>query len=199
MLLAGAAQQGLLLELVFMGACCGRVGLGSPCRPVNNIRVPWVTVFDTCQLDVACRVLPFLLERHWMCVACARVYRMQSGVWACVSARRVSVCLLLSSCLQVIKEVLRYRPPAPMVPQVAMKPFKLTDNYTVRTPWEATQACRAHCAFMLPPRLSPLCLKSRMIWKFKVEGVTRACVCWGRGGASTPACCVCSSPASLWR
>jgi cytochrome P450 len=33
---------------------------------------------------------------------------------------------------QVIKEVLRYRPPAPMVPQVAMKPFKLTDNYTVR-------------------------------------------------------------------
>lgn len=31
---------------------------------------------------------------------------------------------------QVIKEVLRYRPPAPMVPQVAMKPFKLTDNYT---------------------------------------------------------------------
>lgn len=32
---------------------------------------------------------------------------------------------------QVIKEVLRYRPPAPMVPQVAMKPFKLTDNYTV--------------------------------------------------------------------
>jgi cytochrome P450 family 710 subfamily A protein len=34
--------------------------------------------------------------------------------------------------LQVIKEVLRYRPPAPMVPQVAMKPFKLNDNYTVR-------------------------------------------------------------------
>lgn len=27
--------------------------------------------------------------------------------------------------------MLRYRPPAPMVPQVAMKPFKLTDNYTV--------------------------------------------------------------------
>lgn len=32
---------------------------------------------------------------------------------------------------QVIKEVLRHRPPAPMVPQVAMKPFKLTDSYTV--------------------------------------------------------------------
>jgi cytochrome P450 len=27
---------------------------------------------------------------------------------------------------QVVKEVLRYRPPAPMVPQVAMKPFNLT-------------------------------------------------------------------------
>lgn len=32
---------------------------------------------------------------------------------------------------QVVKEVLRFRPPAPMVPQVAMKPFKLNDNYTV--------------------------------------------------------------------
>eukprot|EP00878_Enallax_costatus_P046918 GHUV01057238.1.p1 GENE.GHUV01057238.1~~GHUV01057238.1.p1 ORF type:complete len:364 (+),score=84.22 GHUV01057238.1:301-1392(+) len=31
---------------------------------------------------------------------------------------------------QVVKEVLRYRPPAPMVPQVAMKPFKLTQDYT---------------------------------------------------------------------
>ena len=26
--------------------------------------------------------------------------------------------------------MLRYRPPAPMVPQVAMRPFKLTDSYT---------------------------------------------------------------------
>lgn len=32
----------------------------------------------------------------------------------------------------MVKEVLRYRPPAPMVPQVAMKPFKLTEDYTVR-------------------------------------------------------------------
>ena len=31
---------------------------------------------------------------------------------------------------QVVKEVLRFRPPAPMVPQVAMRPFKLTDGYT---------------------------------------------------------------------
>eukprot|EP00879_Flechtneria_rotunda_P008606 GHRR01009018.1.p1 GENE.GHRR01009018.1~~GHRR01009018.1.p1 ORF type:complete len:552 (+),score=155.86 GHRR01009018.1:234-1889(+) len=31
---------------------------------------------------------------------------------------------------QVVKEVLRYRPPAPMVPQVAMKPFQLTPEYT---------------------------------------------------------------------
>lgn len=29
-----------------------------------------------------------------------------------------------------MKEVLRYRPPAPMVPQVAMKPFQLTADYT---------------------------------------------------------------------
>jgi cytochrome P450 len=40
--------------------------------------------------------------------------------------------LLLSTLLfsQVVKEVLRYRPPAPMVPQVAMKPFNLTASYT---------------------------------------------------------------------
>lgn len=31
---------------------------------------------------------------------------------------------------QVVKEILRYRPPAPMVPQVAQKPFKLTETYT---------------------------------------------------------------------
>ncbi|KAG2482695.1 hypothetical protein HYH03_018401 [Edaphochlamys debaryana] len=31
---------------------------------------------------------------------------------------------------QVVKEVLRYRPPAPMVPQRAMAPFKLTEDYT---------------------------------------------------------------------
>lgn len=31
---------------------------------------------------------------------------------------------------QVVKEVLRFRPPAPMVPQVAMRPFKLTESYT---------------------------------------------------------------------
>lgn len=30
---------------------------------------------------------------------------------------------------QVVKEVLRYRPPAPMVPQVAQKPFRLTDDF----------------------------------------------------------------------
>lgn len=42
--------------------------------------------------------------------------------------------------LQVIKEVLRYRPPAPMVPQVAMKPFKLTDSYTVRVQGSMHQA-----------------------------------------------------------
>ena len=30
---------------------------------------------------------------------------------------------------QVVKEVLRYRPPAPMVPQIAQKPFRLTDDY----------------------------------------------------------------------
>lgn len=32
--------------------------------------------------------------------------------------------------LQVVKEVLRFRPPAPMVPQVAMRPFQLTPEYT---------------------------------------------------------------------
>ncbi|KAF8056737.1 CYP710A1 [Scenedesmus sp. PABB004] len=31
---------------------------------------------------------------------------------------------------QVVKEVLRFRPPAPMVPQVAMRPFALTPAYT---------------------------------------------------------------------
>ena len=31
---------------------------------------------------------------------------------------------------QVVKEVLRYRPPAPMVPQIAQQPFKLTEDYT---------------------------------------------------------------------
>ncbi|MEW5298009.1 MAG: hypothetical protein WDW36_001173 [Sanguina aurantia] len=31
---------------------------------------------------------------------------------------------------QVVKEILRFRPPAPMVPQVAKQPFKLTDSYT---------------------------------------------------------------------
>ncbi|KIZ02570.1 hypothetical protein MNEG_5387 [Monoraphidium neglectum] len=31
---------------------------------------------------------------------------------------------------QVVKEVLRFRPPAPMVPQVAMRPFKLNEAYT---------------------------------------------------------------------
>lgn len=31
---------------------------------------------------------------------------------------------------QVVKETLRFRPPAPMVPQVAMRPFKLTEAYT---------------------------------------------------------------------
>jgi cytochrome P450 len=37
---------------------------------------------------------------------------------------------MLSTCVQVVKEILRFRPPAPMVPQVAMKPFKLTESYT---------------------------------------------------------------------
>ena len=32
--------------------------------------------------------------------------------------------------MQVVKEVLRYRPPAPMVPHIAQAPFKLTDGYT---------------------------------------------------------------------
>eukprot|EP00877_Chromochloris_zofingiensis_P010637 jgi/Chrzof1/5827/Cz16g17100.t1 len=31
---------------------------------------------------------------------------------------------------QVVKEILRFRPPAPMVPQIAKRPFKLTDSYT---------------------------------------------------------------------
>ena len=31
---------------------------------------------------------------------------------------------------QVVKEILRYRPPAPMVPQMAQKPFKMTEDYT---------------------------------------------------------------------
>lgn len=31
---------------------------------------------------------------------------------------------------QVVKEILRIRPPAPMVPQVAQKPFKMTEDYT---------------------------------------------------------------------
>ena len=30
---------------------------------------------------------------------------------------------------QVVKEVLRYRPPAPMVPQIVQKPFRLTEDY----------------------------------------------------------------------
>lgn len=30
---------------------------------------------------------------------------------------------------KVVKEVLRFRPPAPMVPQVAKRPFRLTDDY----------------------------------------------------------------------
>lgn len=30
---------------------------------------------------------------------------------------------------QVVKEILRFRPPAPMVPQLAQQDFKLTDNY----------------------------------------------------------------------
>ena len=30
---------------------------------------------------------------------------------------------------QVVKEVLRYRPPAPMVPQIVQKPFRLSDDY----------------------------------------------------------------------
>mmetsp|Transcript_22957 Transcript_22957/g.50366 ORF Transcript_22957/g.50366 Transcript_22957/m.50366 type:complete len:531 (+) Transcript_22957:194-1786(+) len=31
---------------------------------------------------------------------------------------------------QVVKEILRFRPPAPMVPQLAQQPFKLTEHYT---------------------------------------------------------------------
>lgn len=31
---------------------------------------------------------------------------------------------------QVVKEILRFRPPAPMVPQTVQKPFKLTEDYT---------------------------------------------------------------------
>lgn len=31
---------------------------------------------------------------------------------------------------QVVKEILRFRPPAPMVPQIAQQPFKLTEDYT---------------------------------------------------------------------
>lgn len=40
------------------------------------------------------------------------------------------MCRLLQPLVQVVKEILRFRPPAPMVPQVAMKPFKLTEGYT---------------------------------------------------------------------
>ncbi len=55
--------------------------------------------------------------------------------------------------LQVVKEILRYRPPAPMVPQMAQKAFKLTDNYTapkgtmiVPSVWSASMQvhARAH-------------------------------------------------------
>jgi cytochrome P450 len=31
---------------------------------------------------------------------------------------------------QCVKEILRYRPSAPMVPQMAQKPFKMTEDYT---------------------------------------------------------------------
>eukprot|EP01025_Chloroclados_australasicus_P004916 TRINITY_DN11346_c0_g1_i2.p1 TRINITY_DN11346_c0_g1~~TRINITY_DN11346_c0_g1_i2.p1 ORF type:complete len:538 (-),score=42.28 TRINITY_DN11346_c0_g1_i2:444-2057(-) len=31
---------------------------------------------------------------------------------------------------QVVRELLRFRPPAPMIPQLAQKPFKLTEDYT---------------------------------------------------------------------
>lgn len=30
---------------------------------------------------------------------------------------------------QVVREVLRYRPPAPMVPQITQAPFPLSDDY----------------------------------------------------------------------
>lgn len=31
---------------------------------------------------------------------------------------------------QVVKEILRFRPPAPSVPQKAQRPFKLSETYT---------------------------------------------------------------------
>jgi hypothetical protein len=50
-----------------------------------------------------------------------------TGTLMCTAAAHLDVCWCG---FQVVKEVLRFRPPAPMVPQVAMRPFQLTPEYT---------------------------------------------------------------------
>lgn len=46
---------------------------------------------------------------------------------------------------QVVKEILRFRPAAPMVPQVAMKPFKMTEDYTAPKGTMIVPSCWASC------------------------------------------------------
>uniref|UniRef100_A0A7S0V0I1 C-22 sterol desaturase n=1 Tax=Polytomella parva TaxID=51329 RepID=A0A7S0V0I1_9CHLO len=63
---------------------------------------------------------------------------------------------------QVVKEVLRYRPPAPMVPQHVMQPFKVDDNYTapkgtllIPSLWGASLQGYENAAEFDPDRFGP--------------------------------------------
>jgi len=56
---------------------------------------------------------------------------------------------------QVVKEVLRYRAPAPMVPQIVQKPFRLTDDYVAPKGTIIMPSIHASCLQVLSPPPSP--------------------------------------------
>ena len=61
---------------------------------------------------------------------------------------------------QVVKEVLRYRAPAPMVPQIVQKPFRLTEDYvapkgTIIMPSIHASCLQVHLHLPLPPFFFP--------------------------------------------
>lgn len=55
---------------------------------------------------------------------------------------------------QVVKEVLRYRAPAAMVPQIAQKPFRLSDDYVAPKGTIIMPSIHAACFQVQSPKLA---------------------------------------------
>lgn len=88
---------------------------------------------------------------------------------------------------QVVKEILRFRPPAPYIPQIAIDDYKLTDDYTVPkgtiifpSLWHATQEGFPNHDQFDPDRFSPERSEDIKFGKSFLTFGTGAHYCMGR-------------------